>query len=169
MEYTPSVFTSRISSGFIINSAAVVRVCFPPSCRMHSPPGPPWVAGQEAAHSRHAACSRSIVARPARILGCPALASGARSGQISAPKSRTAAFSCDASRTRFYRGSHSSEKKKPHFTVQTRRNALKALFLSNITTQMKMIFSDIASDYSFFLHRSACIRCVLWRFLSTTG
>lgn len=83
-----------------------MRVCFPP--RMHSPSSSPRVAAQEAAHSRHTAGSRIIVARPALILGCPALASGARSDQISAPKSRTAAFSCDASRTRFHRGSHSS-------------------------------------------------------------
>lgn len=107
-KYTPSFLKSKISSGFIINNAAVVRACFPPSCRMHSPPSSPRVVAQEAAQSRHTAGSRVIVARP----GCPALASGARSDQISAPKSRTAAFSCDASRTRFHRGSHSSGKKK---------------------------------------------------------
>lgn len=40
------------------------------------------------------------------------------SGQISAPESRSAAFSCDASRTRFHRGSHSSgEGKKKTKTV----------------------------------------------------
>lgn len=96
-----------------------MRVCFPPSCRMHSPPSPPRVAAQEAAHSRHTAGSRIMVARPALILGCPALASGARSDQISAPKSGSAAFSCDASRTRFHRGSHSSGKTSPSKPVGT--------------------------------------------------
>lgn len=108
MKYTPSVFKSKLSSGL-----HVVRVCFAPSCRMHSPPSLPRVAAQEPAHSRHTAGSRIIVARPPLILGCPALASGARSDQISAPKSRTAAFSCGASRTRFHRVSHSSEEKTP--------------------------------------------------------
>lgn len=110
------------SLSFIISNIAIMRVCFPPSCRMHSPPSPPRVAAQEAVQSRHTARSRNIVARPGLIAVCPALESEPRSDQISAPKSRTAAFNCDASRTRL--GSHSLEKNKKHFTVQTQRSAL---------------------------------------------
>lgn len=89
-----------------------MRICFPPPGRMHSPSSPPRVAAREAVQSRQTTGSRIIVARLGLIVVCPALESGPPSLQISAPKSRTAAFSCDASRTRFHRGSHSSGEKK---------------------------------------------------------
>lgn len=113
------------------STTAIVRICFPPPCthlpvRPGSQPGRLRRAGTPpgAGSSSHGWVSSWFV---------PLWKVGAPSAQISAPRSRTAAFSCDASRTRFHRASHSSGKNKNKnknctSPSKTRGNALAGSF-----------------------------------------
>lgn len=85
---------------------------------MHPPCSPARVAAQQAVQSRLTSGARILAPRPAPMVVGPALERGPVRSDFSTSKSKTAAFSCDASRARMHRGSHSSRKKKPNKNPQ---------------------------------------------------
>lgn len=146
-----------MSLGFINSSTAAVRVRFPPSCGMHSPPSPPRVAAQEAAQSSHSAGSGISVARPGLIVGCFDKWSSVCSDFSTQVQNRC--FQLRRIPNPISPGFSQFRRKKNKNKTPLRRlnpqGSTYGLFISNITTQIKMIFSGLQL---FFLHRSACIR-----------
>lgn len=106
--YTSIIFLVKVDSTRTKKTSRfqndrVTKVCFPPPCRLHSPPSLPRVAAQEALQSRKTTGRRINIARSGPVMfgsclgGGPAAEVQVRPIWFNTGKSRTGSFSCDAS------------------------------------------------------------------------